>query len=467
MADRKESARKFFRRWTGRGDEKSDTQTFWFELLGDVVGMTDIYANVQFEQRTLAGGWRDVVIPDAKTVVEQKSYGIDLDKPELRQGRMVTPYEQAKAYADGLPNSQRPDKIIVCNFNEFRLHDLDSTTPAVPYATFLLSELPNQVGLLDFLIDPQKARQQREEEVSIGAGQLVGDLYSLLAQQYLDPSSERARHSLNVIMVRLVFCLFAEDSEIFPEHAFFDYLTGVQTRDVRRALMDLFDWLDTKPADRDPYAPDELKAFPYVNGGLFAPQDIEVPQFTEEIVALLHEKASGEINWSEISPTVFGGVFESTLNPEIRRKGGMHYTSVDNIHRVIDPLFLDDLTEELQTILADQAVTPVTRRNRLSRYQDKLAGLTFFDPACGSGNFLTETYISLRRLENRVLAELQGAQTSIAFGEVTPIKVSLSQFHGIEINDFAVSVAQTALWIAQLQANIATRAVVTLSLIHI
>lgn len=461
MVDRKQAAKAFVDRWAGRGDEKSETQTFWLELLGDVVGMTDVYANVQFEQRTLAGGWRDVVIPDAKTVVEQKSYGINLDKPEPRQGRMVTPYEQAKAYADALPNSQRPDKIIVCNFNEFRLHDLDSVTPEVPYATFWLSELPNQVGLLDFLVDPQKLRQHREEEASIGAGRLVGDLYSLMTQQYIDPTTERARHSLNVLMVRLVFCLFAEDAEVFPENAFFDYLTGVPTRHVRKAILDLFDWLDTKPADRDPYAADELKVFPYVNGGLFAPQDIEVPQFSAEIVTLLREKASGEINWAEISPTIFGGVFESTLNPDVRREGGMHYTSVENIHRVIDPLFLDELTAELEAILADTNTTPRTRRDRLKRYQDKLAGLTFLDPACGSGNFLTETFISLRRLENRVLAELQGPQTAIAFGEATPIKVKLSQFHGIEINDFAVSVAQTAMWIAELQANIATRAVVT------
>lgn len=461
MDDRRQVARAFAEKWAGRGEEKSDTHSFWLELLRDVVGVEDVTTNVRFEQRTLKHGWIDVVVPDAKTMVEQKSNYVDLDRPEMRQGQSVTPYEQAKSYADSLPNPQRPDTIIVCNFHEFRLHDLTSNTPQTPYASFTLDELPEQLGLLDFLLDPQKSRRIREEQVTVSAGRLVGRLYKLLADRYQDPEDAQARHSLNVIMVRLVFCLFAEDAGIFPRYAFYDYLDGVQTRNVRSSLKELFDWLDTKPEDRDPYASDQIKRFPYVNGGLFAPQDIVIPQFTDEIVDLLRNEISNGTDWSQISPTIFGGVFESTLNPETRRAGGMHYTSVENIHKVIDPLFLDDLTAELRGILDDHSVTERTRSNRLGRFQTKIAGLTFLDPACGSGNFLTETYISLRRLENRVLSELESGQTAIAFGEASPIKVGLHQFYGIEINDFAVSVAQTALWIAQLQSDIETQTIVT------
>ncbi|MDO5535064.1 MAG: N-6 DNA methylase [Propionibacteriaceae bacterium] len=457
---RVERAKAFAEKWAGRGYEKGDTHSFWLELLRDVVGMEDVTTNVRFERSTAERGFIDVVIPDAKTVVEQKSLNVDLDKPELRQGLMVTPFGQAKRYADSLPNSQRPDTIIVCDFDRFRLHDLDVEKPADNYVEFRLAELPEQLHLLDFLIDPQRARQAREEQVSLDAGALIGKVYEMLRAQYVDPDSPESRHSLNVLCVRLVFCLFAEDAGLFPKNAFYHYLQGVPARQVRVAVRELFAYLRAAPQDRDPYASAELKAFPYVNGGLFE-QEVEIPQFTEEIVQVLLEEVSHGTNWSEISPTVFGGVFESTLNPETRRSGGMHYTSAQNIHRLIDPLFLDELTAELDSILTDADLGDRARRNRLERYHDKLASLTFFDPACGSGNFLTETYISLRRLENKVLSELLSHQGVFGFTpEHSPLKVSLAQFHGIEINDFAVNVAATALWIAELQANAEAQTIV-------
>ena len=185
----------------------------------------------------------------------------------------------------------------------------------------------------------------------------------------------------------------------------------------------------------------------YTNGGLFE-EEIEIPQFTEELKQALLQNASLDFDWSEISPTIFGAVFESTLNPETRRSGGMHYTSIENIHKVIDPLFLNDLRNELDTILEEKVEKQ--RKKKLDAYQDKLASLTFLDPACGSGNFLTETYLSLRRLENEAIRERYHGQTMMgAF--VNPIKVSIQQFYGIEINDFAVTVATTALWISEAQ----------------
>ncbi|MCQ2325154.1 MAG: N-6 DNA methylase, partial [Paludibacteraceae bacterium] len=225
------------------------------------------------------------------------------------------------------------------------------------------------------------------------------------------------------------------------KNEFHDYLAQYPAKDIRRALIDLFKVMDTKPENRDPYLADDLKVFPYVNGGLFSNENIEIPQFTDEIKNLLLAKASEDFDWSEISPTIFGAVFESTLNPETRRSGGMHYTSIENIHKVIDPLFLNQLGHEFDAC---------TTKKDLQAFQDKLASLTFFDPACGSGNFLTETYVSLRRLENKVISKLQGPQ--MVMGDFkNPVKVSIHQFYGIEINDFAVSVATTALWIAELQ----------------
>lgn len=462
---RRLAARKFAEKWRGRGNEKEDTQSFWLELLRTVVGMEDVTTAVRFEQRTVDRGYTDVVIADAKTFIEQKSLGVDLDKPELRQNRLVTPFEQAKAYADSMPNVHRPDTIIVCDFNEFRIHDLAETEkPGERYVSFTLDELDEYLYLLDFLVDPQRSRRARETRVSLAAGELIGKLHNLLCGQYLDPDSSESQHDLNVLCVRLVFCLFAEDAGIFPKDAFHDYLQAFTEDQLRPALKDLFDWLDTSDSDRDPYASNALNRFPYVNGGLFRDAQLnEIPRFTSQIKNVLLTEASEDTNWANISPTVFGGVFEGTLNPETRRKGGMHYTSPENIHKVIDPLFLDDLTNELEHILDDHTVTPRTQRRRLEKYHAKLGSLTFFDPACGSGNFLTETYLSLRRLENKVLSVQRGGQSGFDFEEVgdSPVKVSLSQFCGLEINDFAVTVAETALWISELQANVETQTIVS------
>lgn len=303
-------------------------------------------------------------------------------------------------------------------------------------------------------------------EVSIAAGEMVGLIYDAFHKQYADPNSEHALKSLNILCVRLVFCLYAEDAGIFGHHGmFYDYLSEYDTRHMRKALIELFKVLDTTPDDRDPYLKDDnpkLAVFPYVNGGLFASEDIEIPPFTDEIRSLLLDKASSDFNWSEISPTIFGAVFESTLNPETRRSGGMHYTSIENIHKVIDPLFLDDLKKEFEEIC--EIVVEKTRERQLKEFQKKLASLTFLDPACGSGNFLTETYISLRRLENDVLRILSHGQISLGNADWNPIQVSIGQFYGIEINDFAVTVAKTALWIAESQMMKETEDVVHMTL---
>lgn len=312
-----------------------------------------------------------------------------------------------------------------------------------------LADLEKEYHRMNFLVDTGDENTKRELEISMDAGRIVGELYDALLAQYNNPDDPETLKSLNMLCVRLVFCLYAEDAGVFGVHGMFhDYLKGHAVKDVRRALIDLFEVLNTKPEDRDPYMDEALSEFPYVNGGLFADKSIVIPRLDEHIVDLILQRASADFDWSEISPTIFGAVFESTLNPVSRRAGGMHYTSIENIHKVIDPLFLDDLRTELAEI--QEITVTKTRKQKLRIFQDKLAQLTFLDPACGSGNFLTETYLSLRRLENEVLRSLSD-QISLFGDSKNPIKVSINQFYGIEINDFAVTVAKAALWIAESQ----------------
>ena len=360
-------------------------------------------------------------------------------------GTLLTPFQQAKRYSAELPYSRRPRWIITCNFSEFLVYDMENPN-AEPEQIFL-KDLPKEYYRLNFLTDTKNENIKREMEISIKAGELVGQIYDALRKQYVNPDSPDSLKSLNILCVRLVFCLYAEDADVFNRMSFHDYLNSFKTNHLRAAIIDLFKILNTPINERDPYLDDELAVFPYVNGGLFAEKQIEIPQFTEEIRQTLLQNASADFDWSEISPTIFGAVFESTLNPETRRKGGMHYTSIENIHKVIDPLFLNDLRDELEEIklLKQNKV----REDKLNAYCTKLSKLNFLDPACGSGNFLTETYLSLRSLENEALKMIYQDQIILDMGDV--IKVKIDQFYGIEINDFAVTVAKTALWIAENQ----------------
>ena len=444
----------FVSRWQGRGYEKGDTQQFWLQLLR-TIGYSKV-DDVLFEFHVSSGGFIDVWIPDAGVLIEQKALGIDLDKEELRQGKQKTPLTQALDYVDELPRLEQPRFVITCNFSTFRVYDRDvfgRSQLSNNAFEFTLDELANHPEYLAFINDPTNSRLEKEKTVSIKAGELIGKLYDKLREGYMNPDSEESMHALNVLCVRLVFCLYCEDAGLFGKDAFYNYLKDVPANRIRTALKNLFHALDTNLSERDPYDL-EVKAFPYVNGGLFRDES-EVPNFTDETKSFLLDEVSSHIDWSQISPTIFGGIFESTLNPETRRSGGMHYTSPENIHKVIDPLFLDDLKEELKSICTEEGTTPRKRENALKRFHEKICSLTFFDPACGSGNFLTETYTCLRKLEDTVLNELRKGQTGFSLGdeEETGKRVSLNQFYGIEINDFAVTVAETALWISRLKAN--------------
>lgn len=448
----KKQIQEFIDRWDGHGDEKQETQKFWLDLMQNVLGMPNAIHDTEFEHKTAGGGFIDVLCPDARFLVEQKSADIDLDKKEPRQGEMVTPVEQALRYAGALPFSLKPSVICTCNFQRFRFYDLekDPLAKGKPAADFTLQELGDHIDTLASVFDANNSRLVVEQQLSEKAGILVARLHNAIAAQYADPDDPGSHHSLAVLTVRFVFALYAEDAGLFPQSAFSRYVESFDAAHLRRGVIDLFRTLNTKEEDRDKYLEPELAQFPYVNGGLFA-EDIEIPQFTDQIRESLLTAGDG-FDWRKISPVIFGSLMEETLSHDQRRKGGMHYTTVKNIHKVVEPLFLNSLKTELDRIEKDK-IRETTRVKHLKAFQDKLASLQFLDPACGSGNFLTETFLRLRELENRAISDMLHGQGYMELGgENSLVKVRIDQFHGIEINDFAVSVAKTALWIAEQQA---------------
>jgi len=451
--------KEFIANWQEKGYEKGQSQPFWLDLLSKVLGVENPTQFIEFEDHVKidkANGFIDGFIPSTKVLIEQKSKEKNL-REAIKQsdGSLLNPFQQAKRYSAELPYDQRPRWIITCNFQSFLVYDMNN--PNAEPEEILLKNLAKEYYRLSFIVNEKAEHLKKEEEISFKAGELIGKIYEAFSKQYVDMQNETSQKSLNELCVRLVFCLYAEDAGIFgKKDMFHDYLVKYENDldSMRKALIELFKILDTKDQDRDPYLSDELAQFPYVNGGLFSNENIEIPKFTEEIKNLILVEGSIKFDWSEISPTIFGAVFESTLNPDTRRKGGMHYTSIENIHKVIDPLFLNDLREDLDGALAYKRDTE--RQSALVDFQNKLASLKFFDPACGSGNFLTETYLSLRKLENEAIRAFGG----VALNPEWLIKVHINQFYGIEINDFAVTVAKTALWIAESQAMKETEEIV-------
>lgn len=450
LKEQQKQAKAFIERWENRGNERQDTQSFWLDLLQSVYGIEKPSEYIKFEDTVMMDhtSFMDGYIDATKVLIEQKGANKDLSKAiKQSDGSFLTPFQQAKRYSANLPYSKQPRWIITCNFKEFYVYDMEK--PHGEPTVIRLEDLEKEAYRLEFIVGTTNEHLEREMAISMEAGEIVREIYSGLLKQYKNPDNPESLHAMNQLIVRLVFCFYAEDAGMFGKKTMFhDYLARFSSRDFRRGLLDLFNVLNTPIDERDPYLDDELSAFPYVNGGMFAENNLEVPQFTDELRESILEHASSSFDWSEISPTIFGAVFESTLNPETRRSGGMHYTSIENIHKVIDPLFLDALKEELNEIR--QIKQPATLKNRAQQFQEKLSRLVFFDPACGSGNFLTETYLSLRRLENEAIKLYVGDTVLLDVG-YDLVKVKISQLYGIEINDFAVSVANAALWIAESQ----------------
>lgn len=467
MSDFKQDkeAKEFVKRWADRSSEKEFSQKFWIDLLSNVYGVEQVTEYLEFEKPVIIDGntkFIDVYIPSTKVIIEQKSGDKDLTKAQKQSdGALLSPMGQMKRYADNMKFSERPRWGISCNFHDIMIFDFEY--PNSEPELIKLADLPKELHRLDFLIKKENVRTQREVEISIAAGAIVGKIYDALKKNYKEETEETLK-SLNILCVRLIFCLYAEDSGIFSKDQFYYYMKTFPETKFRSALKELFTVLNTPLEEREYGLEEDLNAFPYVNGGLFA-EEIELPKFDVETVTVILEEASIGFNWKHISPTIFGAVFESTLSTKLRRAGGMHYTSIENIHKVIDPLFLDELNDEFSKIM--EVKQAKSRKIQLEQFQNKIASLTFLDPACGSGNFLTETFISLRKLENKILLALytESASAMLDFGdEFTPVKVNIHQFYGIEINDFAVSVAKTALWIAEYQMLEETQSIVNRSL---
>lgn len=459
-SERREQARQFIQKWHGKGREDEDDRSYWLDILQRILGMDNATDRIDFQKKVIVDGNTkkiDAYIPETRVLIEQKSLGVALERKAAQSGGIsLTPYEQAKRYNDNLPYDEKARWIIISNFAEIWVYDMNARVPTPQ--KFSIENMQNHSHFLDFIMEKKAKAPTVEEELSKKAGEYVGRIYDAFIKQYNNPDSAETQKSLNILCVRLVFCLYAEDAGLFSQNdSFSRYIGQYEPKDMRRALIDLFEVLDTPEDSRKAmYLSEELASFPYVNGGLFAirgKNGIEIPQITEGIKQILLDSA--KFDWSGISPTIFGAVFESTLNPDTRRKGGMHYTSIENIHKAIDPLFLDELKAELNEMAANAGENATPRQKKdgkkqLLEFQNKLSSLKFLDPACGSGNFLTETYLSLRRLENEALKLIYGNERLL--GDILdPIKVQISQFYGIEINDFAVAVAKTALWIAESQ----------------
>ncbi|MBQ6524284.1 MAG: class I SAM-dependent DNA methyltransferase, partial [Atopobiaceae bacterium] len=472
MASSKKAAEEFVKRWTGKGNEEQDKHLYWIGLFQDVLGLTDALDRLKFEQpvHTKASdhqGFIDVLIPTASVIVEQKGIGHDLSKAEVRQGRKVTPAQQALAYTEGLPLSQKPRYVIASNFAEMWVYDTERDPLCKGEPLIIkLADLPKNLPAIQFLAGKGQAPETIQRAVSVEAGRIMGRIHEAVAKSFeaagFDRNDETTHHAISAFCCRVMFLMFCEDEAgLIPQNAFRNYVQHFPADYLRNALRDLFEWLDTPDENRDPFASDLLKAFPYMNGGLFSERTV-IPTLSEDLRTTIIVEGCQEFDWSEVNPTVFGSIFEGSLSHDQRRAGGMHYTSPENIHKVIDPLFLDDL----EAAFAEACAKPFAggaRTKALEDLHERLGSISIFDPACGSGNFLTESYQCLRRLENRVLIELsKDGQISFDIegtGE-DQVKVSLANFHGIEINDFACAVARTALWIAEKQADADTASIV-------
>ena len=286
IKEQEKNAKVFAEFWKDKGYEKGQSQQFWTSLLSNVFGITEPEKFIEFEDQVHIDkntGFIDAYIPTTKVLIEQKSIDKDLRKG-IRQsdGTLLTPFQQAKKYIAELPVSKHPKYVITCNFKSFLIYNMEN--PNAEPEEILLENLGKEFYRLEFIVDSQSEHLKREMEISIQAGELVGKLYDEMLTLYINPENEETLKSLNMFCVRLVFCLYAEDSGLFGKKMMFhDYLNRFETRDLRRALIDLFKVLDTKIEDRDPYLSEELAQFPYVNGGLFANENIEIPNLNDKI----------------------------------------------------------------------------------------------------------------------------------------------------------------------------------------
>jgi hypothetical protein len=414
----------FAKDWAGAGYEKGQTQLFYKDFF-DVFGVP-VRRVASFEEPVKRLGdkrgfidlfWKGVLL------VEQKSLGRDLKKAKT----------QALDYFPGLKDSDLPRYILLSDFQTFELYDLDEGEET----TFSLADLPKHVEKFGFIIGVQKRSLKDQDPVNIKASELVGKLHDALEE------NGYTGHDLEQFLVRIVFCLFADDTGIFePRDIFLDLLEN-RTReagsDLGGWITQLFQTLNTPEAERPKNLDADLNRFPYVNGELFHDQ-LRIPSFDAEMRKRLIE--AYQFDWSGISPAIFGSLFQSVMDKSERRKQGAHYTTEKNILKVIEPLFLDELRAEFQRLKARR---DSRRRPDLLKFQEKLGQLRFFDPACGCGNFLIIAYRELRTLEIEVMKEVYTSGQFDALAKTLSV-IDVDQFYGIEIGEFPARIAETALW---------------------
>ena len=417
-------AASFAEEWRDAAYEKGETQSFYndfFEVF-DVRRRSVARYEEHVAKLDNGRGFIDLYWPGV-LIVEQKSAGRDLDKA----------YGQAGEYFDALPERDRPRYILVSDFQTFELHDLDERE----VVAFSLADLPAHVEAFGFILGVQRRRFRDQDPVNIEAAELVGRLHDAL-----DDAGYRG-HDLERFLVRIVFCLFADDTGVFePRDILFDFLesrTRQDGSDLGAMLAQLFQVLNTPEDDRTATLDEDLGRFPYVNGDLFE-EPLRIPAFDASMREKLLDAC--RFDWSNISPAIFGALFQSVMDPVERRKQGAHYTTEKNILKVIEPLFLDDLRAEFERLKRRK---DNRRRADLRRYQRKLGNLTFFDPACGCGNFLIIAYRELRELEIQVLKEIHpDRQLDVLARDLSVVDVD--QFYGIELGEFPARIAETALW---------------------
>ena len=416
----------FSKDWESETSEKSESQSFWNEFF-NVFGISRRRVasfELPIKKANNKQGFIDLLWKGT-ILVEHKSRGKDLDKAT----------QQAKDYFPNLKEHELPKYILVSDFQKFRLYDLDTDTTT----EFELKDFVNQVHLFGFIAGYEKRVYKDEDPVNIAAAELMGKLHDRLKE------IGYTGHDLEVYLVRLLFCLFADDTGIFNKGIFWEYIdrhTKEDGSDLAMHIASIFHVLNTLPERRLKNLDENLVQFPYVNGKLFE-EPVQPAAFDSKMREMLLEACG--FDWGKISPAIFGSMFQAVMNQTQRRNLGAHYTSEKNIQKLIKPLFLDDLYTEFEKVKGN--------RNRLNELHQKIANLHFLDPACGCGNFLIITYRELRDLEILILLELnKGGQLVTDVNSI--IQVDVDQFAGIEYDEFAVRVAEVAMWLIDHQMNV-------------
>ena len=425
-------AAEFSREWANAAYEKSETQSFYndfFEIFG--IRRRSVARYEQHVRRLdNSSGFIDLFWP-GMLLVEQKSEGRNLKEA----------YGQAWDYFDALPEKDRPRYILVSDFQNFELYDLDKDKET----DFKLPDLTVHVEKFGFIIGVERKAFRDQDPANIKAAELVGRLHDALKE------AGYQGHDLERFLVRIVFCLFADDTGIFERDIFLDFIetrTREDGSDLGALLTQLFQILDTPYDKRSTTLDEDLTQFPYINGDLFL-EPLRIPSFNKTMRKRLLEAC--HFDWSNISPAIFGALFQSVMEPEERRAQGAHYTTEKNILKVIEPLFLEDLHEEFEKIKSPKS----NRTKRLQEFQNKLGSLRFFDPACGCGNFLIIAYREIRLLEIEVIRELRTREIHTTEPKLARQRefymqilslVNVNQFYGIELDEFPVRIAETALW---------------------